>query len=51
MKLVPSLALICVGIWIAYTYPDAGQQIYAYILNFLDWTYELLSEMRGSKDA
>lgn len=51
MKLVPSVVFICVGIWIAYTYPDVGQQIYGYILEFLDWTYEALSELRGTKDA
>lgn len=49
MKLVPSLVLICIGIWIAYTYPDIGQQIYRYILDFLDWTYEALSKLKGGK--
>lgn len=51
MKLVPSLILICVGIWFAFTYPDVALQVYGYILDFLDWTYETLSELRGTKDA
>lgn len=51
MKLVPSLVLICVGIWIAFTYPDVAQQIYGYILSFLDWTYDAISQLKGAKDA
>jgi hypothetical protein len=37
MKIGPALLFICIGIWIAYNYPEVAQQAYVYIDAAWQW--------------
>lgn len=40
MKVIPAIVFICIGIWLAYTYPEWSAQAFEYI----DAIYNLIKQ-------
>jgi hypothetical protein len=46
MKVIHAAVFVCLGIWIAYTYPEFADTLYGYILSAIDWARSLLSSAK-----
>lgn len=46
MKVIPAVVFICLGIWIAYTYPEFADTLYGYILSAIDWASSMLNRFK-----
>lgn len=47
MKVGTAFVFICIGIYIAYNYPEVGQMLYAYIKLAIAWIVATVEQIKG----